>query len=329
MKFTGARILRKALTGLLTAGLLFGACACSADGTVKTNGKLQVVTTIFPEYDWVRQIAGDNLANIELTMLLDNGVDMHSFQPTAQDIIKISTCDVFVFVGGESDEWVKDAFKESNKDMQIVNLMELLGENLVEEEIVEGMQSEEECEEEDALEYDEHVWLSLKNAQVIVTGIADAMGKADPTNAETYKTNAENYNKTLADLDSRYESAVANKTKDAILFGDRFPFRYMTDDYNLNYYAAFAGCSAETEASFETVVFLSNKIDELGLDYVLVIENADHAIARTIIENTATKDQEILVMDSMQATTSADSANGVTYVSVMESNLEVLTKALG
>ena len=329
MSFKRLSNIKKTAAALLATLTLCGACACSAEGTVKNSGKLKVVTTIFPEYDWVRQIAGDNLSNIELTMLMDNGVDMHSFQPTAQDIIKISTCDVFVFVGGESDGWVKDVFKESGSNVQIVNLMELLGEDLVEEEIVEGMQAEEECEEEDALEYDEHVWLSLKNAQVIVTGIADAMGKADPSNAGTYKTNAENYNKTLAELDSRYEAAVANKTKDAILFGDRFPFRYMTDDYNLSYYAAFAGCSAETEASFETVVFLSQKIDELGLDYVLIIENSDSSIARTIIENTSAKDQEILVMNSMQAVTSADSANGVTYVSVMEKNLEVLTKALG
>ena len=328
MKINGIR----KTASLLLAGLLtFGMCSCSAagDGNTRSSGRLKVVTTIFPEYDWVREIVGDKLADIDLTLLLDNGVDMHSFQPTAQDIIKISTCDVFVFVGGESDEWVKDAFKESNKDMQVVNLMELISGDLVEEEIVEGMQAEEEDGEEEESEYDEHVWLSLRNAQLIVSGIADAMGKADPANADTYKTNAEAYNNRLKELDGRYADAVANGAKDTVLFGDKFPFRYLTDDYKLNYYAAFAGCSAETEASFETVVFLSGKIDELGLKTVLVIENADHAIAQTIIDNTATKDQEILVMDSMQATTTADSAKGVTYISVMEKNLEVLEKALG
>jgi zinc transport system substrate-binding protein len=323
---------RKTASLLLAGILTLGMCSCSAAGAGAGTGKLKVVTTIFPEYDWVREIAGDRLAGIDLTMLLDNGIDMHSFQPTAQDIIKISTCDVFVYVGGESDGWVEDALKEAvNKNMQVVNLLDLLGESVVEEELIEGMQAEEACEAEDEEEpeYDEHVWLSLRNAQVLVTGIADALGKADPANADTYKANAEAYNSKLSGLDDRYREAVAGGTKDTVLFGDRFPFRYLTDDYGLKYYAAFAGCSAETEASFETVVFLSGKLDELGLKTVLVIENADQSIARTVIDNTAAKDQEILVMDSMQTTTSADSAKGVTYESVMEKNLEVLKKALG
>lgn len=316
---------------VLTILMITGLCSCSVSTTDNSTKKLSVVTTIFPEYDWVRQIAGDKISDIDLTLLLDNGIDLHSFQPTAQDIIKISSCDVFVYVGGESDEWVEDALKEAvNKNMQVVNLLELLGDNVVEEEIVEGMQAEDEesedCEEE--TEYDEHVWLSLKNARILVTGIAEAMGKADPDNAETYKTNAESYKNKLLDLDIQYASVAGSSNKNTVLFGDRFPFRYLTDDYGLNYYAAFVGCSAETEASFETIIFLSGKIDELGLNTVLVIEGADHSIAKTIIENTKAKDQEILVMDSMQSLTSADSAKGVTYISVMEQNLEVLRKAL-
>jgi zinc transport system substrate-binding protein len=263
-------------------------------------------------------------------------VDLHSFQPTAADILKISTCDLFIYVGGESDEWVDDALREAtNKSMTVVSLLDVLGDAVKEEEVVEGMQEEEHEDEhdedehgEEEVEYDEHVWLSLKKAQVVVTGIADAMGKADPNNAGTYKTNADNYKNRLAELDSRYADAVANSNKNTVLFGDRFPFRYLTDDYNLNYYAAFAGCSAETEASFDTVIFLSGKIDELGLKKVLVIESSDQKVAQTIIDNTAAKDLEILVLDSMQATSSSDIAKGVTYISVMESNLEVLTKAL-
>ena len=345
----------KKITSLVLAGLMaFGACSCSAAGAGnKTDKKLSIVTTIFPEYDWVKQIAGDKISGIDLTMLLDNGADLHSFQPTAQDIVKISSCDVFIYVGGESDEWVEDVLKEAvNKNMQTVNLLEVLGDKVVEEEIVEGMQEEDEEEhdhdgdedhdedhdhdedqeghhhEEGEIEYDEHVWLSLKNTQVLVSGIADAMGKADPDNAEAYKANAESYNKKLAELDGKYQDVVNAAGKDTVLFGDRFPFRYLVDDYGLNYYAAFVGCSAETEASFETVVFLSGKIDELGLSKVLVIEKSDKKIAQTIIGNTTSKDQEILVMDSLQSTTSADSNNGVTYYSVMENNLEVLTKAL-
>lgn len=327
-----ASFITRKITALVLAGLMtFGACSCSAEGIENKSGsRLSIVTTVFPCYDWVREIAGSKISGIDLTMLLDNGTDMHSFQPAAKDIVKISSCDVFIYVGGESDEWVEDALKEAvNKDIRTVNLMDLLGDSVVEEETVEGMQAEDEEEGEDSPEYDEHVWLSLLNAQVLVTGIADAMAQADPENASLYENNAGTYNSKLGELDGRYRDAVKDSDKDTILFCDRFPFRYLTDELGLDYYAAFSGCSAEAEASFETVVFLSGKIDELGLSSVLVIDGSDQKIAKTVIENTGSKDMEILVMDSMQSTTTADSSNGVTYLSVMESNLEVLVKALG
>ena len=327
-----ASFITRKITALVLAGLMtFGACSCSAEGIENKSGsRLSIVTTVFPCYDWVREIAGSKISGIDLTMLLDNGTDMHSFQPAAKDIVKISSCDVFIYVGGESDEWVEDALKEAvNKDIRTVNLMDLLGDSVVEEETVEGMQAEDEEEGEDSPEYDEHVWLSLLNAQVLVTGIADAMAQADPENASLYENNAGTYNSKLGELDGRYRDAVKDSDKDTILFCNRFPFRYLTDELGLDYYAAFSGCSAEAEASFETVVFLSGKIDELGLSSVLVIDGSDQKIAKTVIENTGSKDMEILVMDSMQSTTTADSSNGVTYLSVMESNLEVLVKALG
>ena len=308
------------LAGLMTASM----CACSAN--TSGSGKLSIVTTIFPEYDWVRNIAGDYINNIDLTLLCDNGVDMHSFQPTASDIVKISSCDVFVYVGGESDGWVEDVLKEAvNEKMQVVKLMDVIGESAVEEEIVEGMQAEED-EDEGEAEYDEHVWLSLKNAQKCVLAISAAMGTVDPSNNKNYYMNSVSYNNTLDELDKKYAEAVNNAGRDTILFADRFPFRYLTDDYNLNYYAAFAGCSAETEASFDTVVFLAGKVDELGLNAVITIDSGDQAIAKTIIENTSSKDQEILVMDSMQSTKTSDNRS---YVEIMESNLVVLEKALG
>ena len=328
MRFKKLFNIKKAASALLSALVLSCACSCGTAG-FGGNDKLKVVTTVFPEYDWVIQIAGDKISDIDLTFLLDNGVDLHSFQPTAQDIIKISSCDVFVYVGGESDEWVEDVLKEaSNKNMQVVNLMNLLGDSVKEEEIVEGMQAEAEDGGEEK-EYDEHVWLSLNNAQILVSGIADAMCKADPDNESTYKANAGSYITKLKELDSSYKAAFSAASKDTILFGDRFPFRYLTDDYKLKYYAAFAGCSAETEASFETVIFLSRKIDELGLDYVLVIEGSDHKIAQTIIGSTKNKNQEILELNSMQSTTSADLSKGSSYLSIMEKNLDILTKALG
>ena len=321
---------------LLAAGILGGcgkaaSSAASVPSASQSDEKpLKIVTTIFPEYDWVREILGDKADNAELTMLLDNGVDLHSYQPTADDIIKISDCDLFIYVGGESDGWVEDALKEAtNKDMQVINLLDVLGEQVKEEEVVEGMEAEEEeSEDEDEPEYDEHVWLSLKNAKTLCNAITDALETIDPANKDVYAANAASYLEKLAALDSEYQSMVDNAARKTVLFGDRFPFRYLVDDYGLNYYAAFVGCSAETEASFETVSFLSGKVDELGLPCVLTIEGAQHKIAETIVQNTAEKNQSILTLDSMQSTTSTDVANGTTYLSVMESNLDVLKQAL-
>ena len=292
--------------------------------------KLSVVTTIFPIYDWVREIVGD-IDNVEITMLLDNGVDLHSYQPTAQDIMKVATCDMFVYVGGESDEWVEDALAEAvNPSMVVINLLEALGEDIKEEEIVEGMESEEkeEGEEEEEVEYDEHVWLSLRNARKLVKALAAAIDTADPANAETYAANADAYVGKLAALDADYRTVRENADFDTVLFGDRFPFRYLVDDYDLNYYAAFAGCSAESEASFETIVFLAGKVDALGLSTVLTIEGDNHRIAETIVGNTQAKGARVLAMDSLQATTGEDVKNGITYLAAMEANLEVLRQAL-
>lgn len=293
--------------------------------------KVKIVTTIFPEYDWVRQIAGDKVSDMDITMLLDNGVDMHSYQPTADDIMKISDCDLFIYVGGESDEWVNDALKEAvNKDMQVIDLLDVLGEQVKIEELVEGMQDaeHEEEKEHEEKEYDEHVWLSLKNAETLCDAIAEALGNADPDNKAVYDTNKAAYIDQLVSLDNQYREVVDQASMKTLLFGDRFPFRYMVDDYGLSYYAAFAGCSAESEASFETISFLAKKIDELGLKYVMTIEKSDQKIAKTIIENTQNKDQSILTLDSMQSTTSADVANGMTYLSIMEGNLNILKEAL-
>ncbi len=294
--------------------------------------KISVVTTIFPEYDWVREIIGEAGDKFELTLLLDNGVDLHSFQPSAADILKISTCDMFIYVGGESDGWVKDALAEAvNKDMIVIDMLEVLGDAVKEEEIVEGMQDEEECEnddDEEGPEYDEHVWLSIENAKTLVKAVTDGVKSLDPDNSDVYNSNCLTYTQKLDELDRKYTETIAKADKKTILFGDRFPFRYLTDEYGLNYYAAFAGCSAETEASFETIVFLSGKVDELGLKAVFTIEKSDAKIAETIKNNTKTKDQEILVLDSLQSVTSKDIKAGKTYISIMELNLETLEKAL-
>ena len=298
----------------------------SADNT-ESGDKLSIVATIFPEYDWVREIMGDKFADADVTFLLDNGMDLHSYQPTADDILKISECDMFIYVGGESDEWVEDVMKDAtNKDMKVINLLEVLGSSVKEEELVEGMQGEE--GEEGEVEYDEHVWLSLKNAQTLCSVIADTLKEIDPADADTYDTNVTAYNEKLAALDEEYKAAVDAASTKTILFGDRFPFRYMVDDYGIDYYAAFVGCSAESEASFETIMFLAKKVDELGLKSICTIENTDKKIAETIKETTGTKDQKILTIDSLQSTTSSDLDDGKTYLKTMTDNLEVLKQAL-
>lgn len=299
---------------------------------------LNIVTTIFPEYDWVREILGDNAGNADLTMLLDNGVDLHSYQPTAQDILKISTCDLFIYVGGESDGWVSDALQEAaNKDMKVIDLLDVLDDAVKEEEIVEGMEAgeehgdgeyEEHEEEEEGPEYDEHVWLSLRNAKVLCEAITNALTEIDPDHAADYRSNLTSYSEKLDALDAAYQSAVDSASRKTLLFGDRFPFRYLVDDYGLSYYAAFAGCSAETEASFRTITFLADKADELNLTSVLTIESSDQKMAQTIIQNTKEKNQNILTLNSMQSVTSNDVAAGSGYLSIMESNLDVLKEAL-
>lgn len=320
------KILALLLALWIPAAVLSG---CAPQDDSAASNKLNIVTTIFPAYDWVREILGDETDRAEITTLLDSGVDLHSYQPTVDDIVKISECDLFLYVGGESDGWVDDALKNApNKDRKVIRLLDVLGDSAKAEETVEGMQEEEHDHEEEA-EYDEHIWLSLKNAQKLVAAISEALQETDPARKDTYAANAAAYAEKLSALDGEYRAAVDSGKYKTLLFGDRFPFRYLADDYGLDYYAAFPGCSAETEASFETVSFLAGKMDALGLPCVLTIEGTQHKIAETIVQNTAQKNQQILTMDSMQAVTANDASSGVSYLSIMEKNLSVLKKALG
>lgn len=320
------KILALLLALWIPAAVLSG---CAPQDDSAASNKLNIVTTIFPAYDWVREILGAETDRAEITTLLDSGVDLHSYQPTVDDIVKISDCDLFLYVGGESDGWVDDALKNApNKERKVIRLLDVLGDSAKAEETVEGMQEEEHDHEEEA-EYDEHIWLSLKNAQVLVAAISEALQESDPARKDTYAANAAAYVEKLSALDGEYRAAVDSGKYKTLLFGDRFPFRYLADDYGLDYYAAFPGCSAETEASFETVSFLAGKMDALGLPCVLTIESTQHKIAETIVQNTAQKNQQVLTMDSMQAVTANDAASGVSYLSIMEKNLSVLKKALG
>ena len=314
------KLIALVLALVLCLSVLAG-CAAGNAGKTET-GKFKITVSIYPLYDWVKNLTHD-AENVELSLLVDNGTDMHSYQPTADDMVGIADSDMFVYVGGESDKWVDDAMNgiiQPDKT-EVVNLLDALGDRAKTEESVEGMQKEAEEEEEAA---DEHIWLSLKNAETLCESLSEKLQQADAANAETYKKNTESYTEELKKLDASYMEALSAKKYDTLLFADRFPFRYLVDDYGLKYYAAFAGCSAESEASFETVAFLSDKLRELSLPAIITIDGSDKKIAETVLKTSGCK-AEILTLDSMQSAT-ADC--GETYLSVMESNLEALKKAL-
>lgn len=292
----------------------------------KTSSEpFSVVCTIFPEYDWVREILGDHADNVDISYLLDSGVDLHNYQPTADDIMKISTCDLFVYVGGESDEWVEDALAEAtNKDMKVINLMDVLGDSAKVEELKEGMQESEHEHEEGEEEYDEHVWLSLKNAKVLCAEIEKNIEAIDSANAADYKANLDSYIAKLSELDNSFQTLVDGSSVKTLVFGDRFPFRYFVDDYGLDYFAAFIGCSAESEASFETIMFLSDKINELDCNTVFTLENSNKDIANAVINNSGKKGVQTAELNSLQSVSKDDISGGESYLSLMQKNYDVL-----
>ncbi len=339
----------------------------------KADDEISVVTNIYPSYDWVKEISKDT--NVTVKNLTDKGINLHNFEPSAEDITSIKNANLFVYVGGESDEWAPDAIKES-PNVTAINMMEVLKDNIKPEEVVEGMEDEDhdhdhdedehdEDEDEDEhehdededehehdededehddeddhdedehdehhhhhhdeVEMDEHVWLSLKNAKLVCNEICENLKKLSPKYADKFDENLKAYVEKLDALDKKYSEELSNQKFDTVLFGDRFPFRYLVDDYNLKYYAAFVGCSQESEASFETIVFLANKVDELGLNSIFTLSDSDHKIAETIKENTKTKTQEIRVLNSLESVSSSDNTS---YLEIMEENLDTLKAGL-
>lgn len=298
---------------------------CSSVGNPADSDKINVVCTVFPEYDWSKEIIGDS-DKIALSLIADNGTDFHSYQPSTQDIVTVTSCDVLVYVGGQSDLWIEDALKnKSNPDMQVVKLTDIMSGSLLSEPETHG-EEHEHGEEEQV--FDEHVWLSLKNAAVFTDAIAEAICAADSENADLYRNNADAYIEKLTETDKSFEDKLLNAKRKTVLFGDRFPFVYLMNDYGIEYYAAFPGCSSETDASFDTVVSLAEAVDESELPFVLTIEGSDCNIAEAVISNTKSKDQNILTLDSMQTVRREDIEGGKTYLTVMKKNLDVLTEAL-
>ena len=314
--------------------------------------RLRVITTTFPLYDWTRQILGKQLNDVELIQLQDNGVDLHNFQPSVRDVARIAQCDLFVFVGGESDGWAETALRSQRNPRRIaVNLLKELGDAAREEEHLEGMEEHDHDHHHDAKhdhdhdhdkkhdhdhhhdddehELDEHVWLSLRCAARLCQTITARLGQLDPAHAAEYQANCKAYVAKLAALDGRYAAMVKSAPRKTLLFGDRFPFRYLAEDYGLTCFAAFSGCSAETEASFKTIAFLAGKVDELKLPAVVVLENRHHKIAETVVKTAKSKGVRIIAVDSLQSSTSRDAAKGKTYLGAMEKNLAAIRTALG
>ncbi len=349
---------------LIAVLYLLSACGATASSSANTSSSidttsasstqsepLNVVVTIFPIYDWVKEIT--NSTNINVTLLLDSGVDLHNYQPSATDIATILDSDLFIYNGGTSDIWVEDLFTQDNgSDVLSMNMMDLLGDSVhmepeydhdhVEEETHDDHDhvEEETHDDHDHVEeethddhdhesaVDEHIWLSLRNAVVFCQGIADKLSEINPANAEQYKQSSDDYINSLESLDAEYTKVIGAASQDTLVFGDRFPFVYLLEDYSLSHHAAFSGCSTESEASFETVAHLAGALDEIQTNYIFTIDGGNTDLAQTIIDSSQNQDREILGLHSLQSVNSDDITDGITYLSVMQENLQVLQTAL-
>ena len=320
---------------------LFSGCGSQTTPIKEGADKVSVVCTTFPQYDWVMNLLGEAADEFEVSLLVKNSADIHNYQPSAQDMIAIKEADLFLYVGGESDAWVDDLMKaDSTLSDKSVSLAAALGDKALIEEIVEGMEHDHEHEDgfgheigeehaHDEESLDEHVWLSLENAEILCQYISDRLKKLTPEVADVIAKHTTEYVSTLHELDVKYQKMVDESAHNVLIFGDRFPFRYLTEDYELEYYAAFAGCNAEVEAGFDTIIGLAGKADELKAPCILVIAGSDKRLAEAILQAAEDQDKEILTLDSMQSVSWEDVLQGANYLEIMKENLEVLRKALG
>ena len=319
--------MRRIILLLITLTVLFGITACNKNRSAVTRnagGRIDITVTNFPPYDFVRQIAGDR---VNLTMLLPPGSESHSFEPSPRDIITIQNSDIFIYTGGESDGWIDRIFESMNTDnMKIIAMIETV--DAVEEEIVEGMEEEEEEDgdgDEGEIAYDEHVWTSPQNVILIVQAITDLLCETDPANAGFFRQNAAAYIKEMELLDAAFAELVSGAKRNTFVFADRFPFRYFADAYGLTYFAAFPGCSTETEPSAATVAFLIDKIRAEKIPVVFHIELSNERMANTISGETGAKK---LLLHSCHNITKKDFDSGLSYLEIMKGNVANLKEAL-
>ena len=336
--------MKRIISLLLALALTLSLTACTMPAEKADGGKLQIVTTLFPYYDFARAIAQDRA---DVTLLLSPGREAHSFEPTPLDAVTISEADVFLYNGGEGEYWVDSMLGAAGENIAVVaRMMDYV--DALDEEYVEGMQGadghdhdhehgshddhddhdhdhEEDEHDSDEVEYDEHIWTSPKNAVVLCRAVCDAICRADAENAAFYRANCENYCAQLEDLDARFAALCESAPRRLLIFADRFPMLYFCREYGLDYRAAFHGCSGDTEPSLATIKFLIDKVEDENIPVVYTIDFGTKKVAAVVSECTGAA---IEMLYSMQTVSRADFDAGETYLTLMERNFEALRKGL-
>lgn len=319
--------MRRLLSGLLALVLAASLTACGQP-PLPEDGKTQVVCTLFPYYDFARQIGGDD---VDVTLVVPAGRETHSFEPTPMDVIRISQADVFIYNGGESEQWVTDILDAAGEDIPCVLSMMDAAE-LHEEELVEGMQSgtsahdhHDHDEDGEEIEYDEHIWTSPVTAMALCRAITDGLCQADPDHADSFRARLADYLAALEALDGTFREIVAEGSRDLLVFGDRFPLLYFCREYGLDYRAAFHGCAGDTEPSLATLKYLIDLVNEQHIPVVYTIELSSRKVAKAIAETTGA---QVRTFHSCQTVSRAEFDAGVTYLQLMEANADVLREGL-
>jgi zinc transport system substrate-binding protein len=308
------------VTVLLLGMFSFASCAQTPDAK---SDKIQIVTTIFPPYDFAKQVGGDL---VQVTMLLPPGSESHSYEPSSQDIIAIQNCDLFIYGGGESDTWVDGILDSFDKPINTIKMMDCVA--VVEEEIVDGMEAEQgkaDSADSEEVEYDEHVWTSPRNSILIAEKIGNALAEIDAGNKDDYQSNTQVYVNDLKILDQSFATFFAQVENKMMIFGDRFPLRYFVEEYGVKYYAAFPGCSNETEPSAATIAFLIDKVKAENVSTIFYIEFSSHKVADSIAEATGAK---TALFHTSHIVSQEDMDQGATYLSIMERNLKTLKEGM-
>ena len=321
---------KRILALLLAAAVALPLCACAPAGEEAEDGRLQVVCSLFPYYDFVREIGG---AYVSPRLLVAAGREAHSFEPTPMDVIRVSRADVFVYNGGEGEQWVDEILSSAGENIPTVLRMMDYADMLTEEPLAghddhdhaDHDHEHDDDHDSDDIEYDEHIWTSPVQAMKLCRAICDALCAADPAHAAVYRSNLENYLGQLAELDVAFRQVCSEKQRSLLVFGDRFPLLYFCREYGLDYRAAFHGCSSDTEPSLYTLKFLIDKVRQQDIPVVYALELSSRKVADAIAETTGAT---VETFYSCQTVSQADWAAGEGYVSLMRRNVAALREGI-